>query len=191
MMPSMSDTTDPTVPHHDSTTDPSVAGLSVNEAAELLDISPDAVRARIRRGTLRAEKHENVWTVYLSDTTRHDTDRHTMGPGRRHDRTDPTVVHGTDLAPLVDLLADAMQRNADVMKQNADLAAAAAMWQTRAAHLEDQLKQLTAGEREDHEAFFGPESVAESANVETYRVAREDRATGLLERLKRWLRGAE
>lgn len=140
------------------TTDPTGDGLSVNEAAERLGISPDAVRARIRRGTLRAEKHENAWTVYLSDTTRHNTDRHTMAPGIRHDRTDPTVVQGTDLAPLVDLLADAMQRNADVMKQNADLAAAA-MWQTRAAHLEDQLKQLSAGSRDSHEAFIGPESV--------------------------------
>ena len=49
--------------------------------------------------------------------------------------------HGTtvDLAPLTDLIDDLTRRNAD-------LAAAAAMWQTRAAHLENELKQLTAGD---------------------------------------------
>jgi excisionase family DNA binding protein len=44
-----------------------------------------------------------------------------------------------DLAPLTDLIDDLTRRNAD-------LAAAAAMWQTRAAHLENELKQLTAGD---------------------------------------------
>ena len=46
----------------------------------------------------------------------------------------PTV----DLAPLTTLIDDLTQRNADLL-------AAAAMWQTRAAHLENQLKQLSAG----------------------------------------------
>ena len=34
----------------------------------------------------------------------------------------------------------------DLTRRNAELAAAAAMWETRAAHLEDQLKQLAPGE---------------------------------------------
>lgn len=60
---------------------------------------------------------------------RQDTDR---PDATRRDRM-PTV----DLAPLTDLIDDLTRRNAD-------LAAAAAMWQTRAAHLENQLLQLTA-----------------------------------------------
>ncbi len=41
-----------------------------------------------------------------------------------------------DVAPLAALIDDLTRRNADL----------AALWQTRAAHLEDQLKQLPAGE---------------------------------------------
>ncbi len=42
------------------------------------------------------------------------------------------------MAPLTTLIDDLTRRNADK-------SAAAAMWQTRAAHLENQLKQLSAG----------------------------------------------
>ncbi len=66
-------------------------------------------------------------------------------PGRPTTRptnhtTTPTDHRPTiDLAPLTDLIDDLTRRNTD-------LAATAAMWQTRAAHLEDQIKQLATGE---------------------------------------------
>ncbi len=52
--------------------------VSVNEAAIALGITPDAVRARLRRGSLAGEKQGTVWTVHLDDArrvTRHDTPR--------------------------------------------------------------------------------------------------------------------
>ncbi len=46
-----------------------------------------------------------------------------------------------------------------------DLAAAAAMWQTRAAHLEDQLKQLAPGEIVPETTPEPPESTEMSGSV--------------------------
>lgn len=43
-------------------------GRTVAEAAEVLGISPEAVRKRIARGTLEAKKLDGeTWTVYLDD----------------------------------------------------------------------------------------------------------------------------
>ena len=52
-------------------------GRTVAEAAEVLGISPEAVRKRIARGTLEAEKQDGeTWTVYLDDVpTDRTTDR--------------------------------------------------------------------------------------------------------------------
>ena len=61
-------------------------GLSVAEAADRLGLTPDAVRARLHRGTLGGEKYAGAWRVWLSDDgTPTGTDRQTTG-----DRQDPT-----------------------------------------------------------------------------------------------------
>jgi len=56
-----------------------------------------------------------------------------------------------DLAPLARMIDDLARRNTD-------LAATAAMWQMRPAHLEDRLKQLTAGENPPEAAPEAPGS---------------------------------
>jgi excisionase family DNA binding protein len=54
-------------------------GRTVAEAAKVLGISPEAVRKRIARGTLEAEKLDGeTWTVYLDD----------VPPSRTSDRTE-------------------------------------------------------------------------------------------------------
>ena len=62
--------------------------LSVPEAAERLDLTPDAIRARLHRGTLPGEKRGRQWVVFLSPTadrqdappdTQQDTDRIATG----------------------------------------------------------------------------------------------------------------
>jgi len=70
----------------DTTTDRDVVSPIV--AAERLGITPDAVRARLRRGTLSGERVEGDWHVFLPrDTTprddRHDAD--TTATVDRHD----------------------------------------------------------------------------------------------------------
>ena len=53
---------------------------TVAEAAEVLGISPEAVRKRIARGTLEAEKLDGeTWTVYLDDVPTDRTPDRTEG----------------------------------------------------------------------------------------------------------------
>ncbi len=118
------------------------ATVGVVEAAQLLGTTTDAVRARLRRGTLQGQKVDGEWQVIMpaptvgqQDATEHQQDatvdrQDTQQSG---DRT-PTV----DLAPLADLI----ERQA---KELADLREAAAIWQVRARQAEEQLLQLTAG----------------------------------------------
>ncbi len=159
--------------------------VPVHDAARLLGISENAVRARLRRGSLSGVKIGTSWYVSLHDvevpavhhTSQHDTSPDDTTPGDGTHRTRTTTSHdipddarGVALVELV----------ADLSRRNADLAAAAAMWQTRAAHLEDQLKQLTAGEAP-------PETVPEPPGSPQ---TNETGTRGLLDRLHRWLSGA-
>ncbi len=67
--------------------------VSVTEAADILGITPDSVRARLRRGSLAGEKQGTTWMVHLDPSssrdedgrraTRHDTPR----DATRHDTT--------------------------------------------------------------------------------------------------------
>ncbi len=124
--------------------------LSVAEAARRLGITPDAVRGRLHRGTLYGEKVGTEWRVFLPDVEAPTADRQATQQPPTAAQQDTTADQQaatverqeTDRAadsPLVELVADLARRNED-------LAAAAAMWQTRAAYLEDRLLALTAGD---------------------------------------------
>src|SRR4051812_2952881 len=66
--------------------------VSVEEAAKRLDVSVDAIRKRIERGTIRSEKINKTRYVFLDDDmTNHDDNR------TRHD---------TDMTPLNEELRD-------------------------------------------------------------------------------------
>jgi excisionase family DNA binding protein len=84
--------------------------VTVEEAARLLDVSVDAVRKRIERGTLRNEKVGKTRYVFLDDVMiQQDADRtrHDFGPDA--DRTQ----HDTDMTVLV----ASMQNQIDALKQ--------------------------------------------------------------------------
>jgi len=167
----------------DATGAPTVA---VPEAARILGVSTDAVRSRLRRGTLEGVKVAGEWHVPLAAL--HDTqqDAQPSPTGQRQDPAEPQqdatverqvaqqepdrIATVVDVAPLAGLIDDLTRRNAD-------LAAAAAMWQTRAAHLEDQLKQLSAGE-------VVPQTVPKPpGSPQTH----ESGPRGLLDRVRRWI----
>ncbi len=100
--------------------------------------SRNAVRQRIKRGTLTGSKTEAAWLVDMVATNQESgTDRPTTRPtNHTSSATDhqPTI----DLAPLVSHIAtleDQVQR----------LTEASTIWQVRARQAEEQLKQLTAG----------------------------------------------
>ncbi len=89
----MTDAT-PTRQRHDVDTTVDYDVVSPTEAAGRLGITPDAVRARLRRGTIAGERIDGDWQVFLPrDTTptevSHD-DRHDADT-KRHD-TDTTLI---------------------------------------------------------------------------------------------------
>ncbi len=92
---------------------------TVEEAAKLLDVSVDAVRKRIERGTLRSEKVGKTRYVFLDDVmTQQDADRtrQDFGPdfnGNRHD-TDMTAL----VASLQDQI-DTLKRELEDRKEEA------------------------------------------------------------------------
>ena len=77
--------------------------MPVHDAARLLGISENAVRARLRRGTLAGVKHGTSWYVLLRDTdipvvdadALHDVPRnvpsHTTARTAAHDRRDDEI----------------------------------------------------------------------------------------------------
>lgn len=159
---------------HDQTPDMSLdTSLSIREAATRADVTEKTVRRWIKGGRLHALKLGGQYRITLADLDRardtpaeghvHPAGAHDLDSGHSSPRVDMSegldtgqgegrqVVEPLDLAPLTELIDDLTRRNAD-------LAATAAMWQTRAAHLENQLKQLTAGNVMPENAPEGVES---------------------------------
>jgi excisionase family DNA binding protein len=88
----------------------SAGHVTVEEAARLLDVSVDAVRKRIERGTLRSEKVGKTRYVLLDDVMiQQDADRPRHNSGPDSDRTQ----HDTDMTALV----ASMQDQIDTLKQ--------------------------------------------------------------------------
>jgi len=118
------------------------ATVGVVEAAHILGTTTDAVRARLRRGTLQGHKVDGEWQVIIPAPTVGQQDATEHRQDATVDRQD--AQQSGDRMPTVDLapLADLIERQA---KELADLREAAAIWQVRARQAEEQLKVLTAG----------------------------------------------
>ena len=150
--------------------------ITVTEAARRLNVTPDAIRARIRRGTLEAVKRDGTWHIVMpadgDDTTQQATQQDTTPA------TDATV------GALLELIAD-------LTRQNADYAGAAAAWQARAGYLQERLAALEAGP-----LIVTPEGQNRPVANETEPARMESPAAetpsqrGAWARLVRWLRGS-
>ena len=123
-------------PATDQPTTPAM--VSLDDAALTLGITVNAVRQRIKRGTLIGIKTDAGWLVDMVATNQESgTDRPTRRP-TNHTSSATNHRPTIDLAPLVSHLAtleDQVQR----------LTEASTIWQIRARQAEEQLKQLTAG----------------------------------------------
>ena len=146
-----------------------VTTVSVAEAAHALGISHDALRSRLRRGTLEGFKDGDEWRVVLPVDRQPTGDVPPQQAATGNETGSPT---GNDLSPLVDLV----ERQAAELQR---LAASNAMWQTRAAHLENQVKQLTAGN-------VAPEAAPEAGESPQ---ANESEPQGVWDRVRRFWSG--
>lgn len=156
--------------------------VDVAEAARRLGVTPDAVRARLHRGTLDGEKVDGAWRVRLPAEeptgTQQDVRQDATAENDSTDRTRQDAPTG-DLAPMAQLIADLARRNEE-------LAASVGMWQSRAHHLEEQLKQLTATVESTGEAPSEPETIEDDdQDVGTG----EDTFESVWARLARWWKG--
>ncbi len=126
----------PSGDHRPTTTDH--APVPIEEAAARLGITVNAVRQRIKRGTVEGYKTPAGWVVVVDrPATDHAATNHaTRATNQRPTTTDQ--AGSVDLAPLAVVIAD-------LTRENRQLAEAAAIWQVRAMQAEEQLKQLTAG----------------------------------------------
>ena len=149
---------------------PDVVPLAV--AAELLQISTEAVRKRIQRGTLPGRKVDGAWFVEASALPSSSSGRQDVPAGRPDDVQDVvldddngvrTVVGvAPDMAPLAELI-DSLTR------QNQELAAAAAVWQYRALRAEERVEALEAGPIEPPDASDVHEHAPQDANTVSLR----------------------
>jgi len=181
---------------HDQTPDVSLdTAMSIREAATQANVTEKTIRRWIKSGRLHAIKLGGQYRITVADleTARAAGDVHdvqitsTQRPDTGQDS--PLVDmssrldsghggHGqggqanapVDLAPLTDLI----ERQAQELQR---LTETATMWQFRARQLEDQLKQLTAGEPV-------PQTVPEAPRSPE---SNETGPRGLLARVRRWI----
>jgi len=123
-------------------TDQAPEPVTIDEAATVLGITSNAVRQRLKRGTLAGEKTAAGWVVWLptDQPTTHVAGR--SPTNQPPTRSRPTIDQPTDPIDLTPL-AGVIERQGDEIRR---LAEASTAWQFRALHAEERLKQLTAGE---------------------------------------------
>ncbi len=112
---------------------------TITDAARLLGVSENAVRKRIRRGTLPAYKEGDRWLVAIPGQVGDQPPATDLA----NDQVAAATGQATDLAAAITPLAALIER---LTAENRELAEAATIWQVRAHHLEEQMKQLTAGQ---------------------------------------------
>ena len=108
---------DTTQPHGNHTRD-ATERFTVSEAAEILGITAEAVRQRIRRGTLRAEKDEVGSVFVFLDPYKHRTNRQPHADAT-HPRDDTTQPHA-DATTDDTLLYERMSSEIDYLRSQLD-----------------------------------------------------------------------
>jgi hypothetical protein len=102
----------------DTTGHPSTARVSVQEAAERLGTTVDAIRKRVQRDTISHDKAPDgrVWILPDADRTRHDNDRDTTG--HRQDDEPTALISAKDetIATLREQLQAERQAHAEARR---------------------------------------------------------------------------
>ena len=164
-------------------TDQAPVAVPVEAAAAELGMSANAVRQRLKRGTLDGHKTAAGWLVVLPPTMRPTGDQPPINQPTRATNPRPTTATTAapvDLAPLADLI----ERQGEEIRR---LTEAATVWQVRAVQAEERLKQLTAGETSPQDAA----RTRQDAPGATKTPARSEEPTGVLRRLWGRLAGRE
>jgi len=157
------------------------APVSLEDAALTLGITVNAVRQRIKRGTLIGIKTDAGWLVDVVATNQESgADRPTRRPTNH---TAPPTDHRPtiDLTPMVNHIAT-------LEGQVQRLTEASTMWQVRARQAEEKLLQLTAGNVDPDTDTMGPGSPRTNETVPFVALAVEHIHEGLWDRVRRRVR---
>ncbi len=100
-----------------SHTDVPHTGIPVYDAAHLLGISENAVRARLRRGTLVGVKHDTSWYVVLRDT-----DIPTVAPAVKDDVPEDAPQHIPAYTALHDEIIEELRADKRYLQDQLDRA---------------------------------------------------------------------
>jgi hypothetical protein len=100
-----------------SHTDVPHTGIPVYDAAHLLGISENAVRARLRRGTLVGVKHDTSWYVLLRDT-----DVPTVTPSTKSDVPPDAPQHIPSHPAVHEQLIEELRRDKTFLQEQLDRA---------------------------------------------------------------------
>jgi len=100
-----------------SHTDVPHTGIPVCDAAHLLGISENAVRARLRRGTLAGVKHDTSWYVLLRDT-----DVPTVTPSTQSDVSPNAPQHVPSHPAVHEQLIEELRRDKIFLQEQLDRA---------------------------------------------------------------------
>jgi len=123
--------------------------VSLEEAALRLGITVNAVRQRLKRGTLIGVKSTDGWLVDWRPTTneadsRSSTNQPTITGGYRPTTTDHAAIEA--IGVLRDLLTEERAALAEERAKIERLVEATTYWQSRANQAEEKLKMLVAGD---------------------------------------------
>ena len=100
-----------------SHTDVPHTGIPVYDAAHLLGISENAVRARLRRGTLVGVKHDTSWYVLLRDT-----DVPTVTPSTKSDVPPDAPQHVPSHTAVHEQVIEELRRDKTFLQEQLDRA---------------------------------------------------------------------
>ena len=180
----MTDSPDSQPTRHDSR-----STVTVQEAAKLLDTTVDAVRARIRRGTLEGFKVENTWRVYVpaeemvqSEASEPTVDQQSETVADSH-ASDALVEHlQGEVIYLRDRLEEAERERERVLQRMADERERFDVIHRTAL---DRIEALAARV----EAPESPESDETDDQMESHQREESEPTAGAWARLARWWKG--
>jgi chromosome segregation ATPase len=126
--------------------------IDVLEAARRLGLTPDAVRARLRRGTLEGYRdNSGSWRIVSSDTTTNTTADTTPRPPRHDTDTTRHDVVSPDLARLLTALVERIETDQARLIEERDAARAEAQEaQADQVRMFDELRALADRHAELH-----------------------------------------
>ena len=181
------------MPAHDQTPD-----MSIREASAIADVTEKTIRRWIKNDRLHAVKLGGQYRITVADLERARGDDvqtpDMQRPNAGHDvsrvdmseRLDTGHDEGRQVSAPIDL-APLVEHIASLEHQVGQLTETSTMWQIRAMHLEEQLKQLTTTVPSTDKAAESPQSDDTDDQAQSHQHEETHTPAGMWARLWQWM----